>query len=317
MTNNSLVHEKCLTFAIPEDALEIRIDKWLASQIDHLSRESIQQLIENKKVLLNGVPIKKKDLTQKNGIIELFISQEPLKNDLEPIEMPIDILFEDDVIMVINKPANLVVHPGAGNTDYTLVHGLLNHLKDYPIEDNDLRPGIVHRLDKDTSGIMIIAKTKEAHFKLAEQFANRQVKKTYLAITFGKPQGLHCDMPIKRDSYNRQSMCCDLTGKPAETHFTILAQKDPYYLVVAKPITGRTHQIRVHLKYLKAPIFADPVYGYKKKIESHQRQMLHAFQIAFFHPITKAPLSFQAIPPKDFKDLLMTELNFDLEKTKV
>jgi 23S rRNA pseudouridine1911/1915/1917 synthase len=317
MTNNLMTEETHLTLFIPEDALAIRIDKWLSTQIDSLSRESIQDLIENKKILLNGLPVKKKDLTQKNGKVDIFFASLQKPIDLQPIEMPLEILFEDDAILVINKPANLVVHPGAGNTDYTLVHGVLNHLKDYPIESSDQRPGIVHRLDKDTSGVMVIAKTKEAHFKLAEQFANREVKKSYLAITLGKPTAFHCDLPIKRDSTNRQSMCCDLTGKKAETAFSILANKDPYYLVLAKPITGRTHQIRVHLKHLKAPIFGDTVYGNKKKVESGMRQMLHAFQITFFHPLTKELLTFQATPPSDFKEILLKELNFDLEKTKL
>lgn len=287
-----------------------RIDKWLSSQLPNYSRQTIQDLIDKGSVLMNGKPLKKKDLVIENAKIFLY-PPENQPHKIIPQDIPINIIYEDHSILVINKPKGLVVHPGAGNLDQTLVNGLVYHLDDFKPEEGDLRPGIVHRLDKDTSGVMIIAKTKEAHFKLAEQFSSREIKKTYLAITIGKPQGLYCDLPIKRHPTKRQQMTVDAAGKPAVTSFEILHSSTSYALVKAKPITGRTHQIRVHLKHLNAPIFADSTYGRQKKEELGHLQMLHAFQINFVHPITLKELSFNAAPPEDMLDFIYKELKID------
>lgn len=292
-----------ITLQVPSDTPAVRIDKWLSLNLKGYSRESIQQLLSDGLITIQGQIVKKKDPVIPLSVITLRPQPKP-PIDLTPQPVAFKTLYEDPAIVVIDKPPGLVVHPGAGHAEKTLVHGLLHHFKDLEVETDDSRPGIVHRLDKDTSGVMVVAKTREAHFKLAAQFAARSVKKSYLAITTGKPLALSCDLPIRRDKKNRQAMSCDLEGKPACTHFKILAASDPYYLVQAHPITGRTHQIRVHLKQLKAPIFADQVYGGMKKVEQNSRQMLHAYSLFFYHPITQAPMTFKADPPEDFLEML-------------
>ena len=289
---------------------ELRADKWLKMQLPQFSRETIQEFIENGHVLLNSKPLKKKDLLKNSDQVTLSIPQ-ILPMELKPQPIDFSILYEDDSILVINKPKGLVVHPGAGNPENTLVNGLLYHIDDFQVETGDFRPGIVHRLDKDTSGVMIVAKTKEAHFKLAESFAKREVKKIYIALTIGKPIDLVCTLPIKRHAHKRQEMCCDPAGKPAETHFEIIDYSSPYCLVKAKPITGRTHQIRVHLKHLQAPIFSDPIYGYMKKEEEKELLMLHAYEINFEHPITKKQMHFQAPLPESMLSLIQKKLKKD------
>jgi len=289
---------------------EERLDKWLKNQLSHLSRQTIQTLIEDGHILVNGKPLKKKEVVKFNDIIAVSIPKEK-PHEIVAQKVDFSILYEDPYLLIINKPKGLVVHPGAGHKDQTLVNGLAYYLDDFEIEEGNLRPGIVHRLDKDTSGVLIVAKTKEVHFKLAELFAQRKVKKTYLAVTIGKPQALSCDLPIKRHPFKRQEMHCDLQGKQASTEFECLAIQSEYCLIKASPITGRTHQIRVHLKHLKAPIFADPIYGYQKKEENGYTLMLHAYEIAFEHPIEETFLTFKAPLPEQMATFIEKKLKKD------
>ncbi len=298
-----------------ENGSDIRLDKWLSETLPQYSRQTAQNLIADGLVKVNGKTLKKKELLKNGDLVAVEI---PKSQPTEIIPQPIsfETIFEDDSLLVINKPQGLVVHPGAGNLDKTLVNGLVYYCDDFQVEEGDFRPGIVHRLDKDTSGIILVAKTKEAHFKLAEQFATRKIKKTYLAITIGKPKSTLCTLAIKRHPVKRQEMTTDPSGKIAETHFEILLSHDPYYLIKAEPITGRTHQIRVHLKALDAPIFGDSLYGKKKKEEQNVLQMLHAFSITFTHPITKEILTFKASPPLRMLKFITDQLKKDFNCLK-
>lgn len=299
-----------ISLKVPTNTQSIRLDKWLSEQLPQFSRQTIQTLIETGAVQLNGKSLKKKDLVKDRD--EVTVSLPKTKpTHIEPQQVDFSVIYEDGHIIVINKPSGLVVHPGAGNHDQTLVNGLVYLFDDLQTEEGDIRPGIVHRLDKDTSGVMIIAKSKEAHFKLGESFANRQVKKTYLALTIGKPTSLSCNQAIRRHQFKRQEMACDPLGKPAHTDFEILDFCENISLVKAKPITGRTHQIRVHLKYLKSPIFADPIYGCHKKEEEETRLMLHAYEISFNHPISQESLTFKAPVPQDMSELIRKKLKKD------
>ena len=295
-----------LIFEINEPS-SIRVDKWLTEKIPHLSRHSIQNLIENGHVTINGQILKKKDPIIVGSKIQVILVEER-PQEIIPQKVDFDILYQDDHLIVINKPKGIVVHPGAGNHDNTLVNGLVYAIEDFQVDDGDLRPGIVHRLDKDTSGVMLIAKTKEVLFKLSQSFAERRVKKTYLALTIGKPQGLHCNLAIKRHETKRQQMSCNPAGKSAETYFEILEESPPYFLVKASPITGRTHQIRVHLKELKAPIYADEIYGSGKKDFPDEKLMLHAYAIEFNHPISEEKMQFFAPMPEQMQVILEKKL---------
>jgi len=293
---------------IIDELSTIRLDKWLSLKFKEHSRTYFQTLIEENRILLNGLPITKKDKLKLGDELNIEF-KEPEKTNLTPKEIPLEILYEDDSIIIINKPQGLVVHPGAGHLNDTLVHGLLFHCPDLQTDEGNIRPGIVHRLDKETSGVMVIAKNLEAHFHLGKQFENRLIKKTYLAVTIGKPSALELNAPIKRHEKNRQQMAIHPDGKPAYTQFEILAQNGSFHLIKAFPKTGRTHQIRVHLKALNAPIFGDSVYGLKKKEELSYQQMLHASEIEFTHPVTHEPMHFQALPPALMLELIQKKFS--------
>ena len=289
-----------------------RIDKVLALRYGERSRTYFQYLIGEKKVLLNDKAVKKKTLVKEGDEISIFFIATP-EISLEAENIPLDILYEDEHIIVINKPANLVVHPAAGNWKSTLVNGLIYHCKNLKSQITDnIRPGIVHRLDKDTTGIIIAVKTELAHQKMIEMFSQRKVEKTYLALCVGKVKDTTLSAPIARHPVNRKQMAILETGKEAITQFKTLATDGNFSLVLAKPTTGRTHQIRVHLKHLFSPILGDIIYGSKKINDKHQifSQQLHAYQIKFLHPITLEKMHFQApIPEKMQIFLEKFELN--------
>ncbi len=287
-----------------------RLDKFLCDHFKPKSRTYFQQLIENGFVLVNGILVKKRTLIEEGDEIEVcFQLTEELS--LEPENIPLDILFEDEHILAINKPAGMVVHPAPGHWSNTFVNALLGHCKKTAKPEEGLRPGIVHRLDKDTSGVLIAAKTTLAQQKLVGLFQEKKIVKQYLAITIGKPSSSLVSIPIGRHPIKRKEMAVLQSGKEAQTNFQLLAWKDPYCLILALPITGRTHQIRVHLKHLSAPILGDSLYGNKSVNEKLQipRQLLHAYRLQLMHPITNAPLELRAPIPQDFKDFLH-KLNF-------
>lgn len=291
-----------------------RIDKFLASELK-ASRSLIARSINDKKILVNGQFIKPSYLLNKNDEITGELLDESIV--LEPMKMDFDIVYEDDYIIVINKPYDLVVHPSPSNRSGTLVNGLLyytDRLSDLGGED---RPGIVHRLDKDTTGILIVAKDNEIHEKLKVLFQERKVEKIYLAIVHGTPkpmQGMISE-PIGRSETNRTKMETNgLNARDALTEYKTIDYNDEYSLLEVLLHTGRTHQIRVHLSSIGTPIVGDIVYGRRREKIKVEHQLLHAFGIKFIHPMTNESLSLFATPDKCFMDSIeKTKLRYDYE----
>ncbi len=281
----------------------VRIDKWV-SENSEFSRSTIQKLIKEQNLYVNNSVVKANYKLQKGDEITFTYEEEQML--LEPQEVDFEIIYEDDDIVVINKPLGLVVHPGVGNRDQTLVNGLLYHfgqLSDF----GDMRPGIVHRIDKNTTGLLVVAKNNKSHLKLQEMIKQREVKREYLALVHGniKHEVGTIDAPIGRDKNNRQMMCvCEENSKDSITHFEVIDRALDFTLIKCSLETGRTHQIRVHLKYINHPIVGDPVYGQKKSIGDVQ--LLHAFRLTFNHPVTNQPLQFEAKIPNHFQDVLDT-----------
>ena len=284
-----------------EEETTSRLDTYLAEKLE-LSRSKIQKLIKEDLVTVNGKNV--------NGSYQVKLNDEIEVNDdldyemkVEPENIPLDIVYEDDDLLVINKASGMVVHPAAGHYTGTLVNALLYH---FNIESKDkIRPGIVHRLDKDTSGLMLVAKNEWTHERLSDMIAKKDVKRHYLAIVNGliKHDTGTIDAPIGRDVNNRQQMAVtDVNAKDAITHFRVLKQYKENTLLECILETGRTHQIRVHLAYIGYPVNNDPTYCKKKA--SDFGQMLHSKFIEFNHPRTNEILSFEVEPPKEFKDKL-------------
>lgn len=272
----------------------IRIDTYLSNKLD-ISRSKIQKLIDEEKVTVNGKVIKSNYKTKLNDEIEI---DDELDFDItvEPVEIPLDIVYEDEYLMIINKPSGLVVHPAPGHYDDTLVNGLLFYLnKD---KTKNVRPGIVHRLDKDTSGLMVVAKDEKTMELLSEMISKKEVERKYLAIVDGviKENTATIDAPIGRDPSNRQKMAINPTGKNAITHIKVIERFKNNTFIECLLDTGRTHQIRVHLSYINHRVTNDPVYGEGNEFG----QMLHSYSIKFIHPITKKELYFEQAPPKEF-----------------
>ena len=272
----------------------IRIDTYLSNKLD-ISRSKIQKLIDEEKVTVNGKVIKSNYKTKLNDEIEI---DDELDFDIsvEPVEIPLDIVYEDEYLMIINKPSGLVVHPAPGHYDDTLVNGLLFYLnKD---KTKNIRPGIVHRLDKDTSGLMVVAKDEKTMELLSEMISKKEVERKYLAIVDGviKENTATINAPIGRDPSNRQKMAINPTGKNAITHIKVIERFKNNTFIECLLDTGRTHQIRVHLSYINHTVTNDPVYGEGDEFG----QMLHSYSIKFIHPITKKELYFEQDPPKEF-----------------
>lgn len=288
---------------IVSDKQDIRIDKYLANILDY-SREYIQKLIDAKLIFINNKSIKASYKISLDE--EIIIHDEELKNDEEivAVEMPLDIVYEDEYLMVINKPSGLVVHPGAGNYNNTLVNGLMYYTKKLSNVGGEFRPGIVHRIDKDTSGLLLIAKTNKVHELLAQDFKNKKVKREYIALLDGvfKNNSATIDAPIGRDIKNREKMAVVEDGKHAVTHMKVIKRYTNHTLVSCILETGRTHQIRVHMAYIGYPIHNDPVYS--KKEASSFGQFLHSYKMNFIHPITKKEMEFICPLPLYFKEFL-------------
>lgn len=276
-----------------------RLDKLLAGRYQH-SRTYFQYLIEENLVSLNGASVKKRIKPKAGDEIEVHFAQAP-GTDILPEAIALDILYEDDDILVINKPAGMVVHPAPGNWTGTFVNALIHHCRSLVPDPDDIRPGIVHRLDKETSGILLAAKNSFAQQKLIEQFSGRCVKKSYIAICIGNPGKGEVSAPIGRHPVHRKKMTVIDSGKSALSQYETEKYDDRLSLVRISPVTGRTHQIRVHMKHLGYPILGDPVYGNpscNQKFDTH-RQLLHAEEICFFHPRSGKNLTFKAPIPQD------------------
>ena len=283
-----------------------RVDKLLVGLRPDLSRAHIQRLIDEKRLLVNGKPGKSGLKLRGGEELTLFIpAAQPLAH-LEPENIPLDVVYEDDSVIVINKPAGLVVHPAPGHTSGTLVNALLYHVPNLNINGSQ-RPGIVHRLDKDTSGLLVAAKNDTALGNLINQMKNRETLKEYRTLVEGilqPPSGI-IDAPIGRDPAKRKQMAVTRNGKPARTHYTTIEQFPRHAYVNARLETGRTHQIRVHFAYLRHPVVGDPVYGQRKPSLPLHRQFLHAYKLGFRLPTTGEYREFEAPLPADLAATLV------------
>ncbi len=309
---------KSFSIRIAEKARGKRFDQFLSESDLNLSRSQAKKLIETEAILLNQRPTKPSHHLRAGDLASGTIpAAEPLS--LEPEPFPLSILFEDSSIIVVDKPAGMVVHPAAGNPSGTLVNALLYHCTDLSGINGVLRPGIVHRLDKDTSGVMVVAKGDEAYHHLARQFKNRVVQKIYLAIAQGEIEGKEgmIEAPIGRHQTERKRMSTHTRkGRAAITRWKVIEWLNGFTLLEILPQTGRTHQIRVHLSSIGYPILGDPVYGKKNRDGSIQdsvlrecakrmgRQALHAHRLGFVHPRTGERVDFVAPVPKDFEEVL-------------
>lgn len=283
-----------------------RLDKFLSLQFPSYSRSYFQYLIEKQAVLVNGIPVKNREKVKEGDEVEIcFLLTEKIQ--VEPENIALDILYEDAAILAVNKPANFVVHPAPGNHSGTFVNALLFHCQLLQKEYfNPLRPGIVHRLDKDTTGVLLAAKSYEAHQHLIHQFSTRTIEKRYLAICLGRPKEGLFSAPIKRHPIHRQQMTVHRDGKEAFTQIKILAQQKELSLVELILLTGRTHQIRVHLQALGSPLLGDPIYGSASANHRYQihRQLLHASSLKLSHPITSEQLIITAPLPTDLQKFI-------------
>lgn len=291
-----------IELTVPEQTSRIRLDQFLAREVPRFSRSRLQALIRNRNITLNGAPARPKDFVRPGDRIQIS-EPPPEKIDSLPEAIPLDVLYEDEELIVINKPAGLVVHPGAGQREHTLVNALLYHFPKLSGIGGKERPGIVHRLDKETSGCMVVAKTDEAHRGLAGQFAERVVDKTYLALVAGKlrKSAGTIEEKIGRHPVHRKRMAVGTRrGRPAKTEYRVLGSSDKVSLIECKLHSGRTHQIRVHLHHLGHPVLGDKVYG-GKFANSFPRQMLHAWKLGFQHPESGEWKTFQAPMPTDFE----------------
>ena len=294
------------TYKIEENNKAIRLDKVISKLDEDLSRQMVQKLMEEEKILVNG-KLQKSSYKVKTGDCITIEQDEPKQVKIEAQEIPIDILYEDKDIIVVNKPKGMVVHPANGNLEGTLVNALMALCKDSLSGiGGEIRPGIVHRLDKDTSGVIVVAKNDKAHMNLSEQIKDRKVKKTYLALVRGivTDNEATIDMPIARSKKDRKKMAVDKDGKKAITHFKVIQRFEEYTYLEVKIETGRTHQIRVHLSHIGYPIVGDTVYSNGKNPFGVIGQMLHAYQLEFVHPITKQPMQITAPLPKYFEEVI-------------
>lgn len=308
--------EITVIFHVSDEHVGKRIDNYLASQIRDWSRARLQRLIEDDEVLVNGHTIKAAYKLRAGDEIEVDLSPAP-DAEFIPENIPLKIVYEDDSIVVVDKPAGLAVHPGAGISSGTLANALAFHFLNLSINAGKFRPGIVHRLDKNTSGLLVVAKTEAAHENLAEQFRSRTVKKSYLALVHGsveKDSGKISE-PITRDPRNRIRMAVGSGGRSAVSLYHVKKRYPRFTLLQVDLKTGRTHQIRVHLAWLKHPVVGDEVYGggrdktvidrsLRAQIRKLQRQFLHSEQLGFIHPKIEAPMHFSAPLPPELASLL-------------
>lgn len=305
----------------------LRVDKFLTERLQNSSRNRIQQAADAGCILVNGRPVKSNYRVKPLDVVTVVMDRPRYENEVLPEPIPLDIVYEDDTVLVVNKPAGLVVHPGHGNYNGTLVNGLAYHFKDNPDYDvNDPRMGLVHRIDKDTSGLLVVAKTPDAKTNLGKQFFNKTTKREYLALVWGCPSPSPGTIVgnIDRDPRDRLRMAVfdpdSGIGKHAVTHYEVLEPLGPVSLVKCVLETGRTHQIRAHMKHIGHPLFADARYGgdlilrgvnsgaYRKFVancfEVCPRQALHARTLGFVHPVTRREMFFTSELPGDFKALL-------------
>jgi 23S rRNA pseudouridine1911/1915/1917 synthase len=307
--------------AVPPGKKKERLDVFLTNHVENATRNKVQRAITNGSVLVNGKTIRPSHLVAPGEIIHVILPKSP-PQEAVPEDIPLDIMYEDDALLVVNKPAGMVTHPAYSNYSGTLVNALLYHCNQLSTLNDATRPGIVHRLDKDTSGLMVIAKTDEAHAKLAQQFAQRTISREYWAIVWGTFDQQHgvIETLLGRSKSDRKKMAVVKDGKHAVTEYAVLKQFSYLSLVRLKLRTGRTHQIRVHLAHINHPVFGDPTYNGrhivagpgtpKQKAEVQRllklmpRQALHAKTIGFIHPVTGEHMEFDSKLPGDMTGIL-------------
>ncbi len=282
-----------------------RLDTYLSEHdLADKSRSYIQTLIKDEKILVNDQKVKTGYILKQGDLITL-LDVELKTLDIKPVDLKLDIVYEDDDLLVINKPQGLVVHPASTYHQPTLVHGLMHQVDHLSSINGVIRPGIVHRIDKDTSGLLVVAKTDQAHQLLSEQLKNHEIIRNYTALvyhSFDEDEGT-IKAPIGRHPKNRLKMTVLENGRFSVTHFKVLKRYDQYTLLSCELETGRTHQIRVHMAYINHPVVGDPIYGPKKVISKHG-QFLHATDLSFIHPIKKEHMTFHADIPLYFKNFL-------------
>jgi 23S rRNA pseudouridine1911/1915/1917 synthase len=291
-------------FIIKEENNQLRLDKALANQTE-LSRSLLTELIRDGKVLVNGEVKKAKYKVKTGDRIDVEIPKDEVL-DIVAEDLPLEIVYEDLQVAVVNKPQGMVVHPAAGHASGTLVNALMYHIKDLSSINGVIRPGIVHRIDKDTSGLLMVAKNDKAHESLAAQLKDKSSKRRYLAIVHGEipnDKGT-IEAPIGRNPKERKKQAVVSGGKPAITHFEVLERFLGYTLVALRLETGRTHQIRVHMNYIGHPVAGDPLYGPNKTLTPNHGQFLHAETLGFEHPTTGEFMEFQAEVPEIFAEQL-------------
>ncbi|MEY8514228.1 RluA family pseudouridine synthase [Lactococcus taiwanensis] len=291
-------------FIIKEENNQLRLDKALANQTE-LSRSLLTELIRDAKVLVNGEVKKAKYKVKTGDRIDVEIPKDEVL-DIVAEDLPLEIVYEDLQVAVVNKPQGMVVHPAAGHASGTLVNALMYHIKDLSSINGVIRPGIVHRIDKDTSGLLMVAKNDKAHESLAAQLKDKSSKRRYLAIVHGEipnDKGT-IEAPIGRNPKERKKQAVVSGGKPAITHFEVLERFLGYTLVALRLETGRTHQIRVHMNYIGHPVAGDPLYGPNKTLTPNHGQFLHAETLGFEHPTTGEFMEFQAEVPEIFAEQL-------------
>ena len=298
---------KKIDLTATEEVQGFRIDKAVSVLCEELSRSAVQNLLEEKKISLNGVIAKKSQSVKAGDVLTVEIP-EPKVLSLEPQNIPLEIVYEDEFLLVVNKPKGMVVHPAAGNLDKTLVNALLYHCGDSLSGINGvIRPGIVHRIDKDTSGLLVVAKTDAAHVGLAEQIKEHSFKREYRTVIVGniKDDKGTINLPIGRHPTDRKKQTVtDKNSREAITHYEVIERYNGFAFLKITLETGRTHQIRVHFSHRGTPVAGDAVYGNPKKTYGLEGQCLHAAVLGFIHPITKEYLEFSSDLPEYFKEFL-------------
>ena len=283
-----------------------RLDYYLATNLNEISRTYIQKLIKDKLVLVNEEYEKPKYIVQEGDHIKINMPK-PIKLDVIAEDIPLDIIYEDEDVVIVNKDQNMVVHPAPGNYNGTMVNALIFQIKNLSSINGVIRPGIIHRLDKDTSGLIMVAKNDESHRFLSEQLKNRSVKREYIALVHGALSNIESTInaPIGRDPRDRKKMTVIKTNsKEAITHYKVIEEFQKYSLVKANLETGRTHQIRVHFAYINHPIVGDKIYSKRSNPFSVEKQLLHAIKIGFIHPSTKEYMEFETEIPERFKNVI-------------
>jgi 23S rRNA pseudouridine1911/1915/1917 synthase len=294
-----------MEFIIREEHKDLRIDVYLSNNFEDKSRSYIQNLIEEGKITVNGNLKKSNYKLRIDDKVQVEVP-DPVALNVKPQEIPLDILYEDKDVVVVNKPQGMVVHPAAGVYEGTLVNALLNHCKDLSGINGVTRPGIVHRIDKDTSGVLVVAKNDHSHNKLAEQLKDHSMTRTYVALTEGvfKQDNGTVEAPLARHPQERIKIAVVKDGRNAVTHYKVLERYKSNSLIECSLETGRTHQIRVHMAHIGHPLVGDPVYGFKKQRFKLEGQMLHAKVLGFIHPTKEVYMEFEAEIPEHFLSVL-------------